>query len=478
MADFETDYLVIGAGAVGMAFADTLLAEDPDAHITIVDKHAKPGGHWNDAYSFVALHQPSAFYGVNSMELGDPRLDDHGPNKGLFPLASGTEVSAYFEQLMNRHFLPSGRVSYHPLSEYRGDGKMISILSGEETTVAIKRKTVDATAYQTSVPATHKRKFDVAEGVRIAIPGELPALWMDPDALPERYVILGAGKTAMDTAIWLLRAGVPADDITWVRPRESWLLNRSYTQPGPDFFEAVVESQVAQLEAAANNETGDAMFEELGRGGYMLRIDESSTPTMFHYATISEGEVELLRQIKDVVRKGRVTAIAPERMEFGQDNVAVPGNSLFIDCTATAVDFTTYNDLKPQFQGDHIVLRALHVPLVTLSAAVSAFLEAAFDTDEEKNALSRPGALTDTPNTYAIALLTNMINRGAWSQNPKVSAFLAKSRLDPMGSTIAKMMQEGDTRLAQLGAFQQAAMKAMPALQRLAQAGMAEHSAK
>ena len=43
MPDFETDYLVVGSGAVGMAFADTLLDES-DAHVTIVDRHGKPGG--------------------------------------------------------------------------------------------------------------------------------------------------------------------------------------------------------------------------------------------------------------------------------------------------------------------------------------------------------------------------------------------------------------------------------------------------
>ena len=83
MKPFATDYLVIGSGAVGLAFADTLIDES-DAHITIVDRHGKPGGHWNDAYSFVTLHQPSAFYGVNSLELGSRRKDSFGPNKGLY----------------------------------------------------------------------------------------------------------------------------------------------------------------------------------------------------------------------------------------------------------------------------------------------------------------------------------------------------------------------------------------------------------
>ena len=61
----ETDYLIIGCGAVGMAFADVILSET-DASIIMVDKLHKPGGHWNHAYSFVKLHQPSAFYGVSS----------------------------------------------------------------------------------------------------------------------------------------------------------------------------------------------------------------------------------------------------------------------------------------------------------------------------------------------------------------------------------------------------------------------------
>ena len=63
MTPIETDYLVIGAGAIGMAFVDTLLT-DTDAQIVMVDRHHRPGGHWNEAYPFVRLHQPAAYYGA------------------------------------------------------------------------------------------------------------------------------------------------------------------------------------------------------------------------------------------------------------------------------------------------------------------------------------------------------------------------------------------------------------------------------
>ena len=48
----DTDYLIVGAGAVGLAFADSLISNS-DAKVVIVDKNQHPGGHWNFAYDFV-----------------------------------------------------------------------------------------------------------------------------------------------------------------------------------------------------------------------------------------------------------------------------------------------------------------------------------------------------------------------------------------------------------------------------------------
>ncbi|OBB95174.1 hypothetical protein A5782_08240 [Mycobacterium sp. 852002-40037_SCH5390672] len=54
MRTIESDYLVVGAGAMGMAFIDTLVSET-EARVVLVDRHHTPGGHWTMAYPIVRL---------------------------------------------------------------------------------------------------------------------------------------------------------------------------------------------------------------------------------------------------------------------------------------------------------------------------------------------------------------------------------------------------------------------------------------
>ena len=56
MGSAETDYLVVGAGAMGVAFTDALI-DHADVYVTLVDRRHAAGGHWQDAYPFVQLHQ-------------------------------------------------------------------------------------------------------------------------------------------------------------------------------------------------------------------------------------------------------------------------------------------------------------------------------------------------------------------------------------------------------------------------------------
>jgi NAD(P)-binding Rossmann-like domain len=465
MTQIETDYLVIGAGAVGLAFADTLL-EQTDATITIVDRHGKPGGHWNDAYSFVALHQPSAFYGVNSMQLGSGLKDKWGVNTGLYELASGPEVSGYFDAVMRQRLLPSGRVQYFPLSDYKGDGSFVSMLSGEAHSVTVNRKTVDATWFGTTVPSTHKPRFEIADGVRLVTPNALPHLWKTPENIPAKFVIVGAGKTAMDAGVWLLSSGARAEDIHWIVPRDSWLLNRLRTQPGIEFFAETIGGQADMMEVFATAQSIDEIFLRLEAAGVMLRIDPDHTPSMFHYATISTGEVETLRQITNVIRMGRVSAIDMTGITMEHGHLSFDSeNVLFIDCTASAVE---PKPSVPIFQGDLIVPQLVRAPQPAFSAALIAYVEANYPDDEAKNRLCQTVPFPHMIEGYIPCNLANMTNQMAWMQDAALSKWIRESRLDGFGKVIAAIDRDDTEKQAILLKLRNNAMGAAMNLHRLA----------
>ncbi|MDQ6525894.1 hypothetical protein RB608_19915 [Nocardioides sp. LHD-245] len=221
----RTDYLVIGAGATALAFVDTVFA-GTDATFTIVDRRDAPGGHWNDAYSFVRLHQPGWMYGVPSQPFGSLDVEESGPNRGFTPLASGVEVTDHFHRFLRETLLPSGRVTYLPLSEYR-EGRAVSLLSGESTEVEATT-VVDATLLEATIPLTHEPSFLVADGAVCVPPNSLARTAPRHD----HFAVLGAGKTALDVVTWLLVNGARPEQITWVRPREAWLYGRDLFQPG------------------------------------------------------------------------------------------------------------------------------------------------------------------------------------------------------------------------------------------------------
>ena len=462
----ETDYLIVGAGAVGLAFADTLLAET-DAHLTIVDREVAPGGHWNHAYPFVALHQPSIIYGVNSVALGTGAKDLIGHNAGLHELASGAEVRAYFDHVMRRHLLPSGRVTYHPLSEYAGDNRFLSLTSGAETRLRVRRKTVDATYMEASVPALHTPRFKIDEDVRFVAPHALPdELRRGP--VPGAFVILGGGKTAMDVAHWLLTTGVAAGTITWIRPRDSWLLNRQTVQPSMDFFAQSVGGQAMQMEAYAAAHDVDDLFDRLERAEVMLRIDRAVKPSMMRFATISKPEIEMLSRIKRVVRRGRVQALRPMGIEFNDGEMAIADAPLYIDCTASAA---APRPLQPIFQGDRIVLQFVRSPLTVLSAAMIAFIEARNEHDVSKNAICVPVSMSDSVADYVPIILGNMANQRRQSQDRELRAWMRTARLDGFAGLMAAVDAGDAEKLAMVDRIRKAAPEAFANLTRIAGLG-------
>jgi cation diffusion facilitator CzcD-associated flavoprotein CzcO len=227
LREIETDYLVVGAGATGMAFADTLVAES-DADVVLVDRRHRPGGHWLDAYSFVRLHQPSAYYGVNSRVLGHDRVDERGPNAGFYERATAAEIVEYFNRVLEEDLAPTGRVRFFGMCDYRdfdADGhRFVSTLTGAPTTVRVRRRVVDATYVESDIPSRHTPGFVIDPDVRLVPPNDLVRLGEPASG----FTVIGAGKTAMDTCNWLLDTGVEANQIRWIRPRDGWFFNRAF----------------------------------------------------------------------------------------------------------------------------------------------------------------------------------------------------------------------------------------------------------
>ena len=97
-----------------------------------MDRRAKPGGHWNDAYDFVRLHQPAAFYGVNSLKLGSGGADlvsKYQVSQGLVDLAMTVwlQILAYYETVL-ASLLETGRVTWFPHTEHREGDILESLL--------------------------------------------------------------------------------------------------------------------------------------------------------------------------------------------------------------------------------------------------------------------------------------------------------------------------------------------------------------
>lgn len=456
----KADYLIIGSGAVGMAFADVILAET-NASIIIVDRHHKPGGHWNDAYSFVTLHQPSAFYGVSSVELSKGRIDKVGLNKGLNELASGPEVSAYFDQVMRHQFLPTGRVQYFPMCEYEGEGKFTSLTSGAEYAVDVGKKTVDATYFKTSVPSTHTPSYTVAEGVRRHPLNDLPNI----TDKPSEYVVVGGGKTSMDACIWLLEKGVNPDDIKWIMPRDGWLVDRKNTQSTPEFFNDTIGAQARQMEAIAAASSIDDLFDRLEKAGCLLRIDPNVKPEMYHGATISQQEMAELRRIKNVIRLGRVKHITKDEIILDKGTVPASPDALYIDCSARAVPVT---EIYPVFDGNLITLQTVRTIQPVFSAAFIAHVEAAYGDEKHKQSLCSVVPLPNTANDWIIVTMGLMMNQFVWSQDKELRQWIAGNRLDGFTRMVQNVNPADSEKMAILQRMKAAAMPAMAKLQQFA----------
>lgn len=420
----NTDYLVVGAGASGLAFADALVAE-ADVEVVLVDRAPAPGGHWLHAYPFVRLHSPSAYYGVSSLLLGEDRIDEVGENAGYYERATGAEVREHLAAAAST-LAETGRVRLLTEHEHLGrgaDGEQVrDLVSGELHEVVVSHKVVDARYLEASVPATHTPPFEVSSDVRLAPVGELA----DTAGSVSSYTVLGAGKTAVDGVCWLLDNGVEPDRIRWVRPRDAWFHHRRDFQP-LEQVGAIMSGISLDAEAGANAETVDELFDQLEASGRLLRIDPKAAATMYRGTMLSDGELEKARRIEDVVRLGRVQRIETNRILLEGGEVATGPDVLHVDCTALGLRNAP---ATPVFQPDRIVIQQVRHNSPTFNAALIGWVEAHRDDDAEKNRLCPPNPYASRAEDWPGMMSRTWRTEGRWLNEPDLSVWLTGNRLN------------------------------------------------
>lgn len=442
MQNIEADYLVIGAGAMGMAFLDTLVTETSatgatsatwatGARVVVVDRNHAPGGHWNAAYPFVRLHQPSAFYGVNSARLGRDTIDRTGWNAGLYELASADQVRGYYDHVMRHRLLPTGRVDYFPQSEYLGAGRFVTA-AGEQYTVRVARRVVDATYLGVTVPAMRPPPYPIAPGVDCIAPNALPGR---PGY--ERYVVVGAGKTGIDTCLWLLEHGRAPERLTWIMPRDSWLLDRATMQPGPIFADRIKAAFIAQLRAIRDATSPHDLLTRLEDAGTLLRLDRGVRPTMYRCATVTQAELDQLRRIDDIVRWGHLLRVQPHQMVLEGGVRPMNDRTLYLDCSA---DGAEKRPATPIFEPGRITLQSVRGCQQVFSAALTAHVEAAYAKDDVKNRLCEALPHPDTDLDWLRLARADYGSQLRWFEDPELTAWLSNCRLDLFSHLVGQLL--------------------------------------
>lgn len=414
----DVDYLVIGAGASGMAFTDALI-DHADVRVALVDRRDGPGGHWREAYPFVRLHQASSFYGVASTLLGGGCVQKSGPEAGLHERAGQATVCAYYEDVLAERMTGPGRVDFLPGCDVEGR-TVVDRITGERWEVPARCRVVDARYLAPEIPAESRPHFRVADGARVVPVNDLERV--EP---PSQHVVVGSGKTATDAVVRLLARGTDPDAICWVRPREPWMLNRAVVQPDP----AVYLGMVAEMMRLAGSATSlPGLFAGLEDSGIMLRIDRSLEPTMAKAPTLALWELDELRRVEHVVRLGHVTVARPGRLDLDGGTVDLAPDALVVNCAA---DGLRSRPLLPIWGTDAITLQPVRAGFPCFGAALVGYVEATRDRDAEKNRLCPPSPLGNSLQDWARMNVLGARSSASFTSAPDVKEWADRVALNP-----------------------------------------------
>jgi hypothetical protein len=122
-------------------------------------------------------------------------------------------------------------------------------------------------------------------------------------------------------------------------------------------------------------------------------------PTMAKAPTLATWELDRLRTIEDVVRRGHVTSVRRGKLEMTQGStVGIADDALVVHCAA---DGLKYPPLVPVWRPQDITLQPVRAGFPCFGAALVGYVEATRTDDDEKNRLCPPSNYGDSMAQWA-----------------------------------------------------------------------------
>ena len=418
----ETDYLVVGAGAMGMAFTDALI-DHADVHVILVDRrHAPAGTGWTRIHSSSSIrHRCSTAW--RRPCSGPGASSRAGPESGLHERARQPEIQAYYDDVLHRRLLGSGsrhlprgvrapRGGFLPsghLPAYRARPSR-SRCDGGSSTPPISSPT-DPGDHPAAVRGRRRRPRDrrsTSSCGRCGMPTELRDRRVRQDGHRRHRVVVANGvrRTASSGS-------------ARVNP---WMLNRAVVQPDPAVALGLAADTMA---AAAAAESLDDVFLRLEAADAMLRIDRGRHAHHGQDPHLGTWELELLRTVEQ-----RRSTRAPPARDPAAGSSSTTGRSLCPRLARGALCrlWTCIPADGPRLGPGQDPASDHPGRLPVLQRRAAGYVEATRDDDRERNRLCPP---EHAPATASPA------GPGCRFVEPSRLATTALSRTSPRGPTAA-----------------------------------------
>jgi hypothetical protein len=331
----KLDVCVVGAGYAGLnALFVAGRCLPASARVVVLDRHQGPGGMWNDAYSYVRLHQPYRFFTAGNIPWSLRRERSY--------LASRDEVAAHLRHcfdVISTRLNIDARWGWEYVDHVE-DAASVLVTARDpdgQTHTFMADRFIDATGFDVEslqpLPLSSQQVSSIA-------PNELAESGLLDRRDDAPVWIVGSGKTAMDTVIALARAN-PARPIGMVTGAGTYFYSRDVVNPtglkrwtGGVRYNAIFAGAAERFDGTNAEEVAAWCRRSVGTSP--LR---DPAPPHLLFALLSEAEATTVTDgVRDVIRDHLTDVVddasGPALLLRSGARQSIPAGSCIVNCTS------------------------------------------------------------------------------------------------------------------------------------------------